>query len=154
MPADSYRSIERKKGAEKSKQACPATGKRRTGVSAFPNLPAHCQHQQARGFYEYYRLFQRADESDDDEETAGSGKRGEVKGYTDGLHSPFGLFGQLKEKRGLTHDELLWSQPWIMYLLELSDAPRYVSGKPPAPVAESAEDINRILKGRHTNGTS
>lgn len=63
----------------------------------------------------------------------------------DGLHSPFGLFGQIKEKRGLTHDELLWGQPWIMYLLELQDAPRYVNKKLPAPVAESAEDINRIL---------
>lgn len=63
----------------------------------------------------------------------------------DGLHSPFGILGQIKDKRGYTHDELMWGQPWIMYLLELADAPRYVSGEPPAPVAESAEDLRRIL---------
>ena len=32
-----------------------------------------------------------------------------------------------------------------MFLMEMADAPRYVTGKPPAPVAESAADINRIL---------
>ncbi len=63
----------------------------------------------------------------------------------EGLHSPFGLIGQLKEKRGITHEQFLWSQPWSMYLLEMADSPQYVKGEPPAPVAESAADVKRIL---------
>lgn len=63
----------------------------------------------------------------------------------DGLHSPFGILGQLKEKRGLTHEQILWSQPWNMLLLEMADEPRYVKGERPVPVAESADDMHRIL---------
>jgi len=66
----------------------------------------------------------------------------------DGLHSPFGVLGQLKEKRGLTHDQIMWSQPWAMLLLEMADEPRYVKGQRPAPVVDNADDLRKILQSK------
>jgi len=63
----------------------------------------------------------------------------------DGLHSPFGILGQIKDKRGYTHEQILWGQPWAILLLEMADAPRYVKGQRPAPVVESAKDIHKLL---------
>lgn len=42
-----------------------------------------------------------------------------------GLHSPFGLLGQIKRERGYTHEYLLWGESWINILLEGADQPRY-----------------------------
>jgi len=63
----------------------------------------------------------------------------------DGLHSPFGLFGQIKEKRGYTQHQIMWSQPWMMYVLEMADEMRYVKGERQAPVVDSAEDLRKVL---------
>lgn len=61
-----------------------------------------------------------------------------------GQYSPFGIIGQLKEKFGYTHDYILWGQAWVIFLLEIADAPRYVRGTPPSEVVSSASDA---LKG-------
>jgi len=66
----------------------------------------------------------------------------------DGLHSPWGRFGQLMNERGYTRRQLLWGDSWINILMESADAPRYMKGSRPAPVAESSEDIKRILENR------
>lgn len=65
-----------------------------------------------------------------------------------GLHSPFGLIGQIKEKTGYSHHYILWGQPWILFLMESADAPHYVKGKRPVPVVESAKDAAKILGSR------
>lgn len=85
--------------------------------------------------------------NDDESEEFGSGKR-EVTGYTDGLHSPWGLFGQIMNERGYTKKQLLWGDSWLNMMMENADAPRYIRGKRPAPVANSSEDIKRILENR------
>ena len=41
------------------------------------------------------------------------------------------MIGQLKEKFGYTHKYILWGQAWVLFLLEMADAPRYMKGKPP-----------------------
>lgn len=67
-----------------------------------------------------------------------------------GLHSPFGLIGQLKEKRGYTHYEIMWGQPWLMYLLELADQPRYAK-KRKVPVFEDSESLKEYMNGTRRN---
>lgn len=62
----------------------------------------------------------------------------------DGLHSPWGIIGQIKEKRGYTHDDVLWGTSWLNILMETSDAPRYVKGRK-IPVVETAEQLRQIL---------
>lgn len=66
----------------------------------------------------------------------------------DGLHSPWGVFGRIMTERGYTRKQVLWGDSWINLLMESADAPRYVSGKPRAPIAENSDDIKRILENR------
>lgn len=66
----------------------------------------------------------------------------------DGLHSPWGILGKIMNDRGLKRGEILWDDSWVNLLMENVDAPRYVKGKRPAPVAESSDDIKNILKNR------
>lgn len=82
--------------------------------------------------------------TDDDETESGSGKRG-VTGYMDGLHSPWGVLGRIMSERGYTREQVLWKNSWINLLMESADAPKYIKGSPPAPVASSKEDLDRIL---------
>ncbi|MDR1644222.1 MAG: hypothetical protein LBS05_00130 [Tannerellaceae bacterium] len=63
----------------------------------------------------------------------------------DGLHSPFGLIGQIKERTGYSHRYILWGQPWALFLLESADAPHYVKGRRPPPVAESIDELESFL---------
>jgi len=119
-----------------------------TDFSINPNILCHRSRKFNTGFYDYYQLLQRKDESTDDDEELGSKAKEESKGYMDGLHSPFGILGDIKTKRGYTHHQIMWSQPWAMYLLEMADEPRYVKGDKPAPVAESAEDLRKLLPNR------
>lgn len=64
-----------------------------------------------------------------------------------GLHSPFGIIGQLKEKFGYTRHYILWGQAWAIFLLEMADAPRYVKGKPPTeiPTVTTVQDAARMF---------
>lgn len=59
------------------------------------------------------------------------------------------MIGQLKEKFGYTHKYILWGQAWVLFLLEMADAPRYVYGKPPIEVEASttAQDAINSMKG-------
>jgi hypothetical protein len=66
----------------------------------------------------------------------------------DGLHSPFGLIGQIKEKTGYSHEYVLWGQPWVLFLLEGADAPHYVRGSRPVPVVDSIEEAQQALGSR------
>ena len=86
--------------------------------------------------------------NDDEAETFGSHGKGELKGYMAGLHSPFGIIGQMKEKFGYTHQYVMWGQPWALFVLEGADAPRYVRGNPPVPVVDNTDDLQAILGGR------
>ncbi len=84
-----------------------------------------------------------SDEENDEPEFGATGKR-ELKGYTAGLHSPFGILGQIAKERALTIKQVLWSDSWINLQLYASDAPRYVRGQKPVPVAESLEELRKL----------
>ncbi len=88
-------------------------------------------------------MVRSADENDDESELGANGK-GELKGYTTGLHSPFGIIGQIAKERGLTRQQVLWGDSWLNYELYAADAPRYVRGQKPVPVVESIEDLRRL----------
>ena len=47
-----------------------------------------------------------------------------------GLNSPFGMIGKIRKERGLTLSEVLWGEPWVLYLLEEADQPRTINGTP------------------------
>lgn len=83
-------------------------------------------------------------DSNADESESGAIKKGELTGYTDGLHSPFGVIGQIMDARGITLKQALWAEPFSVIVLSIADQPRYVK-RPPAPVAESTDDIKKIL---------
>jgi hypothetical protein len=116
-----------------------------TGSGAVQGLPHHRTAKQRVGFYDYYRILSSSGADDDEGEDSGAKGKGELKGYMDGLHSPFGLIGQIKEKTGYSHEYVLWGQPWALLLMEAADAPRYVRGRRPAPVVGSADEVENIL---------
>lgn len=58
-------------------------------------------------------------------------KKGESKGYTDGLHSPFGKIGKIMIERGLTRRQVLWGDSWINFFMEGADQPKWRKGKKP-----------------------
>lgn len=62
----------------------------------------------------------------------------------EGLHSPWGIIGQIKAERGCAHDYLLWKEAWINILMERADAPRYTR-KQKAPIVTGAEGLKNIL---------
>ena len=64
----------------------------------------------------------------------------------EGLHSPFGVLGQIKDKRGYTDEQVLWGQSWIKLMLEMADAPRYVKGGKQAAMFENAEQLKKALE--------
>jgi len=61
------------------------------------------------------------------------------------------VIGQIKEKTGYSHEYILWGQPWIMFLIESADQPRYMDKKPDE-IVESAEEAADIL-GKMSNKT-
>jgi hypothetical protein len=58
------------------------------------------------------------------------------------------LIGQIKEKRGYTHDYILWGSSWIVFLMENADAPRYIRGKKLVPAVTSAREAAGFLGSR------
>jgi len=58
------------------------------------------------------------------------------------------MIGQIKQSYGYSHDEVLWGQPWSLFVLESADAPRYVHGARPVPVLDNADDIRNALGAR------
>ncbi len=71
----------------------------------------------------------------------------------EGLHSPWGLIGQIKAERGYTHDHLLWGEAWINILMERADAPRYTK-RQRVPVADGAGDLKKILGDGRGSGSN
>lgn len=66
-----------------------------------------------------------------------------------GLHSPWGIIDQIREKKGYTFDYILWAEPWANYLLASADAPRYVKGVPSDErVFEDSEEVQSKLGNR------
>jgi hypothetical protein len=61
----------------------------------------------------------------------------------DGLHSPFGIIGNIKRERGYTHEHILWGEAWINLLMESADAPRYTK-KRRTPIIESTEQLEAM----------
>ena len=61
-----------------------------------------------------------------------------------GLHSPWGLFGEIMKERGYTLDYVLWGVAWINLMMERADAPRYTK-KQFAPVVEGAQGLKERL---------
>lgn len=51
-------------------------------------------------------------------------KEGELRTVVDGLHSPFGLLGKIRNERQLSLQEVLWEDPWMLLVLENADQPR------------------------------
>lgn len=39
---------------------------------------------------------------------------------------------------------MLWGDSWLNHQMYIADAPRYITGKPPAPVVESLEELQKI----------
>lgn len=116
-----------------------------SGTNTLGDLSENCPTQRCKGFYDYYQIFRGDNLEDDESEEFGAGDKGELKGYTEGLHSPFGAIGQIREKTGYTLEYILWAEPWVNFILDSADAPRYVKGKRPVPVVEDEEDIKNIL---------
>jgi len=48
---------------------------------------------------------------------------------------------------------VLWNESWVNLLMQQADAVRYISGKRPAPVIETKEDLDRVL-GRKASSDS
>lgn len=67
----------------------------------------------------------------------------------DGLHSPWGVLGRIMTERGYTREHVLWHNSWINLLMESADAPKYMKGKPPAPVISSEEELHNLLGKRN-----
>ena len=67
-----------------------------------------------------------------------------------GLHSPFGLIGQIKNSRGISQKEVMWGQPWLLYVLEMADQLRWDPNakRNTVPVLDSADDIKNALQNR------
>ncbi len=61
----------------------------------------------------------------------------------DGLHSPWGMIGRIKDERGYTHDQVLWDTSWLNLLIEMADAPRWVKNQ--APEAQNINEVKRLL---------
>ncbi len=53
----------------------------------------------------------------------------ELKGHTEGPHSPFGLIWQIASATGWTPYYIMWHIPYPMLLLMAADAPRYVDAE-------------------------
>ncbi|HBX44479.1 MAG TPA: hypothetical protein DEG28_01100 [Porphyromonadaceae bacterium] len=62
-----------------------------------------------------------------------------------GLHSPWGLLGEIMKERGYTHDYVLWGVSWINLLMERADAPRYTK-KQFAPFVDGAGGLKQRLR--------
>ena len=67
-------------------------------------------------------------------------KEGELKGYFESSHSPFGFVWQIAEATGWTVDYILWGVNYQTLLMMLADAPRYID-------AEQAS----VIKNKETN---
>ena len=68
-----------------------------------------------------------------------------------GLHSPFGLLGQIKDNRKISQEELMWGQPWLLYVLEMADQLRWdpnAKNEDNIPVVDSADAVREALKNR------
>ena len=117
-------------------------------------LPDDRPGHQNNGFYDYYQILRNTgsddDESEEPDDESGADEKRELKGYTDGLHSPFGTIGQIRERTGYTLDYILWGEPWINFILEAADAPRYIRGERPVQEVdiETAEDAARLFGGK------
>ncbi len=106
------------------------------------NVYCYLRFKLQQGFYDYYQVVHLSDETNDESELGS--KSGELKGYTAGLHSPWGVIGQIAKDRNLTKHKVLWGDSWLNFQLYAADSPRYVRGQRPVPVVESLEELRRL----------
>ena len=77
-------------------------------------------------FLDYYQIG--ADDECDDSPFEPWNNR-ELKGHTEGPHSPFGLIWQIASATGWTPRYIMWNISYPMLLLMAADTPRYVDTK-------------------------
>ncbi len=87
--------------------------------------PAVCDASWDRPFYAYYQIG--GAEEPDEAETEPK-EEGELRGHTEGSHSPFGFIWQIASATGWSVDYILNGVNYQTLIMMLSDAPRYVSG--------------------------
>ena len=100
------------------------------------------------GFYDYYQIDRGdADESDRSEESEPRGKR-ELKGRTEGLHSPWGTIWSIATATGWTFNYIIWGIAWVNLRMMIADAPRYVTGDKvkKGPPIERPADLIEFLQ--------
>lgn len=96
-----------------------------------PHVPARSHvsvayHARPEVFSDYYQL---GGNGESDEAESEPFMQRELKGYTEGPHSPFGLVWQVATATGWSIDYILWKVPYPMLLLMAKDASRYVSAE-------------------------
>lgn len=97
-------------------------------------------HAQPAVFSDYYQLG--GTDQPDETEFEPIRKR-ELKGYTEGPHSPFGLVWQVATATGWTLRYILWRVPYPLLLLMAQDAPRYVS-----PEQQQRRNMMKMIKNQ------
>ena len=64
-------------------------------------------------------------------------KEGELKGYFESSHSPFGFVWQIAEATGWTVDYIMWGVNYQTLLMMLADAPRYIDADQAATLSKN-----------------
>lgn len=90
------------------------------------------------GFYEHYCIPQ-GDEDDGAEERESVESEG-VKGYVEGLHSPWGMIWQVATQTGWTLKYILWKVNYPSMIMMSADAGRYVNGERNKKVTIKSEE--------------
>lgn len=97
-------------------------------------------HAQPTVFSDYYQLG--GTHQSDEAEFEPIRKR-ELKGYTEGPHSPFGLVWQVATATGWSLRYILWQVPYPLLLLMAQDAPRYIS-----PEEQQRRNMMKMIKNQ------
>lgn len=90
------------------------------------------------GFYDYYHIST-GDEDNSPGEREPIEDEG-VKGYVEGLHSPFGQIYQIIQATHWPLKKVLWGVNFPTLMMMAADAPRYVQGEKPVHVTIENED--------------
>lgn len=67
-------------------------------------------------------------------------KEGELKGFFESSHSPFGFVWQIAEATGWTVDYILWGVNYQTLLMMLADAPRYIDAEQAGEISEEKKE--------------
>lgn len=108
----------------------------------------HCPAWWGKGFYEYYQIVQldkSSGEEDGGDEESESERKRELKGRTEGLHSPWGTIWSIASATGWTVDYILWGISWPNVQMMIADAPRYTT-EPKKKEITTAEEARKFFK--------